>query len=214
MNITVLKSILFEYDLTTVTSGQAVLSLLDKQWDLIISDVMMPNMSGYELTKQVRQYYSVSELPILLLTARNQPQDIYTGFLSGANDYVVKPVDATELRARVQMLIGLKQSINEQIRLEAAWLQAQIKPHFFFNTLNTISMLIEIDPEQTKELLEAFCNYLQMSYSFNNVNQTILINDELDLVKSYVFIMNKRFNGRFKVVYKVDDGLEGIFIPH
>lgn len=213
VNIMVLKSILFEYDLTTVTSGQAVLSLLDKQWDLIISDVMMPNMSGYVLTKQIRQYYSVSELPVLLLTARNQPQDIYTGFLSGANDYVVKPVDATELRARVQVLIGLKQSINEQVRLEAAWLQAQIKPHFLFNTLNTILMLIEIDPEQTKELLEAFCNYLQMSYSFNNINQTILINDELDLVRSYVFIMNKRFKGRFKVVYKVDDGLEGIFIP-
>ncbi len=62
-----------------------------KEWDLVISDVMMPDMSGYELTTVIRQQFTISELPILLLTARNQLEDIYTGFQSGANDYVSKP---------------------------------------------------------------------------------------------------------------------------
>ncbi|MDV2686419.1 ATP-binding protein [Alkalihalophilus lindianensis] len=215
VNITVLKSILSEdeYELTTVTNGQSVLSLLHKKWDLIIADVMMPHMSGYELTKRIRQHYTISELPVVLLTARNQPKDVYMGFVSGANDYVTKPVDAIELHARVQSLTNLKKSIDEQIRLEAAWLQAQIKPHFFFNTLNTILMLIETDPVRTKELLEVFCYYLQMSYSFNNLDQTVPIKDELDVVRAYVFIMNERFNNRFKVTYEVENALMETPIP-
>lgn len=83
---------------------------------------MMPQMSGYELTQRVREHYSVSELPVLLLTARSQPSDVYTGFLSGANDYVTKPVDSLELKYRIRALITMKQSINDSLRMEAAYL--------------------------------------------------------------------------------------------
>lgn len=65
----------------TVTSGKKALAILDAtEWDLIISDVMMPQMSGYELTRKIRQRFTITELPILLLTARSQPQDIENGF--------------------------------------------------------------------------------------------------------------------------------------
>ncbi|MRA75822.1 response regulator, partial [Bacillus thuringiensis] len=94
---------------------------------MILVDVMMPKMSGYELTKMIRTQYSIAELPIVLLTARSQPEDIYTGFLAGANDYIVKPIDALELKVRINALTELKQSIHERIRMEGAWLQAQIQ---------------------------------------------------------------------------------------
>lgn len=64
---------------------------------------------------------------MLLLTARSQQADMYTGFLVGANDYVTKPADAMELKYRIRSLIALKRSLSERLRMEAAYLQAQIK---------------------------------------------------------------------------------------
>lgn len=89
VNLSVLVGILSTepYNVTTANSALEVLNLLGtQQWDLLIADVMMPHMSGYDLTLKIREQYSVSELPVLLLTARSQPADIYTGFLTGAND--------------------------------------------------------------------------------------------------------------------------------
>ncbi|WP_342514015.1 response regulator [Sporosarcina sp. FSL K6-1522] len=104
INLQVIHSILFadRCDVLAVTSGEKALAALHaKEWDLVISDVMMPQMSGYELTQMIRQRFSMTELPILLLTARSRPAYIENGFLAGANDYVTKPVDALELRSRV-----------------------------------------------------------------------------------------------------------------
>ncbi len=89
--------------------------------------MVMPVRSIIAADRVLREQYSISELPVLLLTARNQPADIYTGFSSGANDYVSKPIDALELKYRIRALTMLKQSINERLRLEAAYLQAQLK---------------------------------------------------------------------------------------
>ncbi|WP_257006949.1 response regulator [Bacillus sp. FSL W8-1122] len=72
------------YQLVTETSPKATLrKVAEERWDLVIADVMMPEMSGLELVKHIRQTYSVSELPILLVTARIQPEDIYAGFAPG-----------------------------------------------------------------------------------------------------------------------------------
>src|SRR5690625_5750774 len=83
---------------------------------------MMPRMSGYELTRIIRKRFTISELPILLLTARNRPEDIENGFLAGANDYVTKPVDAVELKSRVNALTEVRKSSRERLRMESAWL--------------------------------------------------------------------------------------------
>src|SRR5690606_17444383 len=95
MNLVVLQHILpvEDYELTTVTNGKDALELLRAgEYDLLICDIMMPHMSGYELTEHVRAQFSLSELPILLLTARNRQSDIQRGFQVGANDYIIKPV--------------------------------------------------------------------------------------------------------------------------
>lgn len=86
VNLQVLEAILppDEYDLTMVTSGKEALAVLDtKEWDLVISDIMMPQMSGYELTRMIRERFTLTELPVLLLTARSQPKDIQSGFIAG-----------------------------------------------------------------------------------------------------------------------------------
>lgn len=73
--------------------------------DLIVSDVNMPDMDGLALTGQVRLDPNLAETPILLLTARSDTQDKYHGFLHGADDYLVKPFDATELQLRIKALL-------------------------------------------------------------------------------------------------------------
>lgn len=208
VNLQVIDAILppDEYVVTTVTSGKKALALLDtKDWDLVVSDIMMPQMSGYELTRTIRQRFTMTELPVLLLTARSQPKDIQSGFLAGANDYVTKPVEAIEIRSRIEALISIKQMVQKQLNLEAAWLQAQIQPHFLFNTLNAVMALSEMNLEQMRNLLDEFSNFLRYKFQFHNMDELIPIEDELSLVRSYLYIEKVRFEERLHVVWDTDE---------
>ncbi|WP_317259103.1 ATP-binding protein [Paenibacillus sp. J5C2022] len=211
VNLKVLTGILpaEHYQVTCVTSAQEALRLLRSQsWDLVLADVMMPHMSGYELTRRIREHFTMSELPILLLTARSQPSDIYAGFMAGANDYVTKPVNALELNYRIKALAALKHSVKERLRLEAAYLQAQIQPHFLFNTLNSIMALSHIDQNKMSELVEAFTSYLRISFDFLNAGEQVPIAHELKLVQAYLFIEKERFDDRLTIVWEVDSSIE------
>ncbi|MEK8127812.1 ATP-binding protein [Paenibacillus filicis] len=216
VNLKVLSSILSAetYRIRTAMSAQEALELLGAEsWDLLIADVMMPHMSGYELTRLVRQRFTLSELPVLLLTARSQPEDIYAGFRSGANDYITKPVDAMELQYRVWSLATLKQSIHDTLRMEAAYLQAQIHPHFLFNTLNSIMALSEIDPEKMRRLGDAFTSYLRISIDFLNAEQLVALSHELELVRAYLYIEKERFEERLSIEWEIDPGLDLLLPP-
>lgn len=215
VNLRVLTNILSEdqYAVTTVTSGMEALKQLEQEkWDLVISDVMMPFMSGYELTRAIRKKYSISELPILLLTARSNPEDVYASFIAGSNDYVTKPVDAIELNVRVHALTELQASINEQLSMEAAWLQAQIRPHFLLNTLTAIVSLSEIDTVRMTRLIEHLAHYLQSSFYLKNVNKVVPLKDELDLLESYLYIEKERFGNRLQINWEIDD-IDDVMIP-
>ncbi|MBB3068593.1 sensor histidine kinase YesM [Paenibacillus baekrokdamisoli] len=216
VNLNVLVGILSTepYNITTANSAREVLELLSTgQWDLLIADVMMPHMSGYELTQKVRERYSASELPILLLTARSQPVDIYTGFSSGANDYVTKPVDALELKYRIRALTTLKQSINDRLRMEAAYLQAQIHPHFLFNTLNSIMALSHIDTEKMRNLGDAFASFLRISFDFLNTGELVELSHELELAEAYLYIEKVRFEDRLSIVWEVEPNITLLLPP-
>jgi two-component system sensor histidine kinase ChiS len=207
VNLMVLTNILSaeRYEVTMASSGKDALKLLQVNvFDLIISENLMTNMSGQELTRQVRCQFSLSELPILLLTAQNRSKDIESGFQAGANDYMIKPVDTTELKIRVQALTDLKKAVRSQLLLEAAWLQAQIQPHFLFNTLHAISALSLVDVEQMQQLLDRFSTYLRTSFDFRNLEQLVPLDQELELVDSYLYIEKARFEDRLNVIWEID----------
>lgn len=93
--------------------GEEALEILDKYYiNLIISDVMMPNMDGFELIKELRM--SEYKLPIILITAKDSIADKKEGFLSGADDYMVKPINLEELLLRVKVLLRRAESANER----------------------------------------------------------------------------------------------------
>ncbi|WP_230986677.1 hybrid sensor histidine kinase/response regulator [Cohnella fermenti] len=210
VNLEVLTGVLSadRYCVTTAGSGPQALTLLGTmKWDLVIADVMMPRMSGYELTLEIRKQFSISELPILLLTARSQPEDIYAGFAAGANDYVTKPADAAELQARVWSLTALKRSVQMSLRMEAAYLQAQIRPHFLFNTLNSLIALSDIDLDRMRMLGEAFTSFLRISFDFLNTETMVPLAHELELVRAYLYIEKERFDDRLRVEWQVEEGV-------
>lgn len=94
-------------------NGEEALDALDDAYiDLVISDIMMPEMDGYELTQTLRE--SNENLPILMVTAKEQFMDKQKGFLVGTDDYMVKPVDINEMILRVKALLRRAQIVSEQ----------------------------------------------------------------------------------------------------
>ena len=89
------------------------LEILDKNYiDLVVTDIMMPEMDGYELTRELRN--AKYNIPILLITAKSTLSDKKEGFLSGADDYMVKPIDIEELSLRVKVLLKRSNMTNEK----------------------------------------------------------------------------------------------------
>ncbi|MFC0329097.1 histidine kinase [Paenibacillus sepulcri] len=160
----------------------------------------------------MRTRFSSAELPVLLLTARARVEDIEAGFQSGANDYVTKPVDTMELRSRVKALTTLRKSVSDKMRMEAAWLQAQIQPHFLFNTLNSVASLSEFDTPRMRKLLEAFSHFLRTSFAYRNVEKVVPLEYELELVRSYLYIEKERFGERLRVAWELDEA-QDLMIP-
>lgn len=109
VNLQVVKSQLHNYQVTLAESGAEALEILEKEgpFDLVILDIMMPKMSGYEVCRRIRQDYKPNELSVILLTAKNQVSDLVTGLESGANDFLTKPISRRELLARVKTHLEL-----------------------------------------------------------------------------------------------------------
>ena len=101
------------YAVTGVSNGlEALQALEDSYYDLIISDIMMPVMDGYELVRSLRE--TGHHLPVLMITAKTAFDDMRQGFLSGSDDYMVKPVNVNEMVLRVGALLRRAQMINER----------------------------------------------------------------------------------------------------
>src|SRR5512132_760784 len=95
------------YQISAATNGQQGLEkAFDEDPDLVLLDVMMPDMDGYEVTRRLRQNPSTLETPILMFTAKTQLDDKVIGFEVGANDYLTKPTHPSELQARVKTLLS------------------------------------------------------------------------------------------------------------
>lgn len=101
------------YAVTGVSNGQEALEALDANYyDLIISDIMMPVLDGYELVRQLRSVGN--NIPIMMITARDAFDDMRQGFLSGTDDYMVKPINVNEMVLRVEALLRRAQMINNR----------------------------------------------------------------------------------------------------
>ena len=109
------------YSAIQVPNGIEALASLNNgsKPDLILLDLMMPEMTGFEVCKQLRDRYPATELPVLLVTAKTQVSDLVAGLNAGANDYLTKPVSKDELLARIKTHINLRRLREEIARVKA-----------------------------------------------------------------------------------------------
>lgn len=113
-----------QVEVVTTCSGREALTLLEQDIpDLILLDVMMPGMTGYETTQIIRQRYAADQLPIILLSAKNQVEAIVAGLEAGANDYLTKPIAKDELFARIRTYLQIRALQAETLRLTMAYSQ-------------------------------------------------------------------------------------------
>ncbi len=121
VNLQVLDNYLtpLRYDVTRAMNGIEALSLIDagERFDLVLLDIMMPRLSGYQVCERIRELYGPDEVPVIMLTAKRLVNDLIAAFDAGANDYIVKPFNKKELLARVNTMIRLKEAFREHQEL-------------------------------------------------------------------------------------------------
>ena len=101
------------YTVFTAENGEAALDVMDQEHiDLVVLDIMMPKMDGYEFTKTLRE--NRNNLPILMVSAKQLPEDKHRGFLVGTDDYMTKPIDEEEMLLRIKALLRRAQIASER----------------------------------------------------------------------------------------------------
>jgi two-component system KDP operon response regulator KdpE len=119
------------YEVVRATNGQEGLrQLAQTQPDLVLLDIMMPEVDGWETCRRMRE---ISNIPIIMLTAKAQEMDVVRGLEMGADDYVTKPFDLSELRARIQSLLRRAKQIESEEKLSPVlsdgWLHIDLSKH-------------------------------------------------------------------------------------
>jgi diguanylate cyclase (GGDEF)-like protein len=95
------------YDVTTCTNGSAALrSIYENSYSMVLSDILMPQLDGFQLLQKVRELPESERIPVVMLTSMGKDQDVHRGFELGADDYIVKPFSSAELLSRVRRLLN------------------------------------------------------------------------------------------------------------
>lgn len=164
------------YQVTQASNGPEALDLIENgvKPDLVLLDVMMPKMTGYEVTQKIRQIYPAHELPILLLTAKNRPEDVVVGLQQGANDYLTKPVNKRELLARIKTHLDLS-------NLSLAY--AKFVPKQFLQFLDKSSIIdVELGDTVEKEMSILFSDIRD----FTKLSEGMKPEDNFKFINGYL----------------------------
>lgn len=203
------------YNVIAVQNGYEALEQIGKpnKIDLVVLDLMMPGLSGYEVCLEIRKIWTLPELPVLMVTAAIGPQDKVAAFEAGANDILPKPFEPAELKARIGSLLAMKESLAKAVDLEVAFLQSQIKPHFLYNVLNSIVASSYTDAERSRKLTTDLADYLRGSFRFSNAEHRITFEEEFSLIRTYVEIEKARFKDRLRFEVDIAAGMFQASLP-
>lgn len=170
------------YDVVTAKDGyEAIEQTKAKKPDLILLDVMMPGIDGFETCRQIKQDPEVSHIPIVMVTALSDPSDRVQGLEAGADDFITKPINDTALFARVRSLVRMKVLIDELRLRDKSGTQMGMSASDFSINMNIGSahlVLIDDDVVQSRRLSE------KLTASGYTVKQFSAHKEALDYVRS------------------------------
>ncbi|MBK8397985.1 MAG: response regulator [Leptospiraceae bacterium] len=155
------------YRVTTANNGKEALAQIDiEKPDIVLLDVMMPMMTGFEVSQKIREKYDMNELPVLFLTAKNRSSDLMKGFNSSGNDYIVKPFSKEELLSRVEVHIKLKEKTEQLVEYN-----------------QNLEVKVE---ERTQELEEAKSELEELNELIRNLNSVSSLTDVMTFLIYYL----------------------------
>jgi PAS domain S-box-containing protein len=164
------------YRIIRATNGMETLDQIQKglRPDLIILDLMMPKMSGYQVCRAIRQQFSASEMPIVMLTAKNQVSDLVAGLEVGANDYVTKPVLKNELLARIKTHLRLS-------KINTAY--SRFVPHEFLRFLGRESIVdVQLGDQVQQEMSVLFADIR----NFTTLSEQMSPKENFNFINAYL----------------------------
>jgi signal transduction histidine kinase/class 3 adenylate cyclase/ActR/RegA family two-component response regulator len=167
---------LYDYTLSEASNGQEALELIENGFipDIILLDIMMPQMTGYEVCQQIRLRYPAHELPIVMLTAKNQVEDIVEGFESGANDYLCKPIQKREMLSRIKTHLNLAKITLSYNRFV---------PHNFLKFLEKESIIdVKLGDQVQQEMTILFSDIR----SFTTLSEEMSPQETFNFINSYL----------------------------
>ena len=191
------------YHITAAMNGEEALEALEKgpAFDMVLLDIMMPRMSGYEVCKKIREKYLPAELPIIMITAKNQISDLVQGFSFGANDYLTKPFSKDEFLARIKTHLNL-------FNINAAY--GRFVPHEFLKALGQESILdIHLGDQVEKEVTVLFSDIR----SYTTLAESMTPQENFNFINAYLGRMgpiiqqNKGFVNQY-----YGDGIMALFL--
>ena len=212
------------YTITTVSSGEEALELLKKkEFSLVISDQRMPKMTGVELFEQVKKLYP--DVIRIILTGYSEVKAIIDSINMGqVYYYITKPWNVDELKViidnaletyslkkrnkelideKTELLVKTAKMEKEQVMAHFEILKSQINPHFLFNSMNILSSLITKSPKLAVKFTSQFSKVFRKLLE-NNEEITIPLQQELDFIKSYLFLQKMRFDKSLEIEVKIE----------
>ena len=190
------------FELAFADDGDEALEQIENSpmFDLVLLDVMMPNMSGYEVCKKIREKYLASELPVIMVTAKNQVTDLVQGLNRGANDYLAKPFSKQEFLARVKTQLDLHHIFH---------ITDRFIPNEFIRTLGHD----RITDVQLGDLVERVVSVLFTDIrSYTTLSESMTPEDTFKFINGYTHRMGPIIhNNRGFVNQYLGDGIMAIF---
>ena len=176
------------FHLTQAMNGEEALRIIQNNdpFDLILLDVMMPRMSGYEVCEKIRQEFLLSELPVIMITAKNQLQDVVQGLSLGANDYLPKPFHKEELLARINTQLDLNKIHS---------VTGKFVPNEFLRSLG-LNRITEVElGDQTER---------EVTVLFSDIRDYTSLSETMTPEENFKFV--NAFNGRMGPIIKKHGG--------
>ncbi len=179
------------YQVAEVHDGESVLTLLPSiHPDLILLDVDLPEMSGFDVCRKLKHDPASADIPVLFVTSRNDKKDILAGFAAGGQDYVVKPSTRAELLARVRTHLALRQAQQRLKASEARYRELSLRDDLtgFYNTRYLYQTLQgQLDMHRTRALSVIFMDIDDFKYvvdTYGHLNGSRTLAELADVVRS------------------------------
>ena len=211
------------FEISFIPKGEFLFQRLDRQdFDLVLLDVNLPGISGYDLLREIRKHPKYHNLPVIIITGEDEDTTLTKCFALGAQDYIRKPINHLVLKVRVSSVISasrfhlnqIKNEREEALQARMKMLSSQMNPHFIFNALSSIQeFILSNETDKAIDYVSEFAGLMRQNLE-NSLVPYITLADELQFLETYLRLERTRFNNSFdfEIILEIDE-FQDIMVP-